>query len=110
MEVRLLRHVYWSILIVVLLASVAPSAAGANPAHPSLHRVSLTQADDELDAAADAVREFSELEGARDFDALYGRLHPDARAIVPRSAVVGWYEAFLADRLAGAATITEVRA
>ena len=38
------------------------------------------------------------LEAARDFDALYERMHPDARAVVPRSAVVGWYESFFADR------------
>lgn len=56
------------------------------------------------------MREFSLLEQGRDFNALYARLHPDARAVVPRSAVVGWYNAFLADRQAGEATITDVRA
>ena len=45
-------------------------------------------------AAAAAAREFSVLEAARDFDALYERMHPDARAVVPRSAVVGWYESY----------------
>jgi predicted metalloprotease len=109
MEVRLLRHFYRSILIVVLLATVIAPAAGANPAQSSLHRVLLTQADDDLEAAAEAVREFSELEEARDFDALYARLHSDARAVVPRSAVVGWYDAFFANRQAGPATITDVR-
>lgn len=110
MEVRLLRHVCWTVLIAILLASVIPTAADAHSANPSLQLISLRQSDVDLDAAAEAVLEFSELEGARDFDALYTRLHPDARAVVPRSAVIGWYDAFLSDRQAGAATITEVRA
>ena len=41
-----------------------------------------------------AARELSELEAERDFDALYERMHPDALAVVPRSAVVGWYESY----------------
>ena len=106
----MLRHVCWSVLIAILLASVSPFAAGANPAHHPLHGISLAQAEADLDAASEAVREFSLLEGARDYDALYARLHPDARAVVPRSAVVGWYDTFLADRQAGEAVVTEVRA
>jgi predicted metalloprotease len=109
-EVRLLRHVCWSILIAILLATGIPSTAGANPATSSLHRISLSQSTEDLAAAARAVREFSVLEQERDFDALYARLHSDARAVVPRSAVVGWYDAFLADREAGEATVTDVRA
>ena len=56
------------------------------------------QADDRLAAAADAARELSMLEAERDFDALYERMHPDALAAVPRSAVVGWYESYFSDR------------
>ena len=110
MEVRLLRHVYWSVLVIFLLATGMPSVAGASPAQSPLNRIALSQSDVNLDGAAEAVREFSVLEEARDFDALYARLHPDARAVVPRSTVVGWYDAFLADRQAGQATVTEVRA
>ena len=110
MEVRLLRYVCWSVLIAILLVPAHPSSTSATPANPSLSRIAFTQSDDALDAAAEAVREFSDLEQARDFDALYARLHPDARAVAPRSAVVGWYEAFLSDRQAGEATITDVRA
>ena len=62
----------------------------------------------DLDGAADAARAFSVLEEERDFAALYDRMHPDAREIVPESAVVGWYEGFLADREAGPLTVTEV--
>jgi predicted metalloprotease len=67
----------------------------------------LAQADDDLIAAEDAEREFSRMETARDFDGLYARMHPDARAVVPRSAVVGWYESFFTDRDTAVATITD---
>ncbi|HEX5992302.1 MAG TPA: hypothetical protein VFY70_07000, partial [Thermomicrobiales bacterium] len=46
------------------------------------------QADHRLAGAANAARELSMLEAERDFDALYERMHPDALAVVPRSAVV----------------------
>jgi hypothetical protein len=43
--------------------------------------------------AALAVAEMlSGLEVAGEFDALYDAMHPDARAIIPPAAVVGWYE------------------
>lgn len=105
----MLRHVCWSLLIAILFVAVSPPGAGANPANPLPLRISLAQSDVDLDAASEAVREFSVLEQARDFTALYARLHPDARAVVPRSAVVGWYGAFLADRQAGEATVTAAR-
>ena len=41
------------------------------------------------------------LEAARNFDAVYDLMHPDAQAIIPRAAVVGWYGDFLADQEAG---------
>src|SRR3712207_8259607 len=41
---------------------------------------------------------FRSLEADRDFDALYERMHPDALAVVPRSAVFGWYESYFAER------------
>jgi predicted metalloprotease len=68
----------------------------------------LAQADDSLAAAGEAAREFSRLEAAGDFTSLYDRMHPAARAVVPRSAVVGWYEAFYATRETSEATITGV--
>jgi hypothetical protein len=35
-------------------------------------------------------------------------MHPDALAVVPRSAVVGWYESFFSDRETDELTVTEV--
>ena len=67
----------------------------------------LAQTEDDLDAAAEAVRAFSLLEAARDFEQLYELMHPDARAVAPRTAVVGWYESYFENRDAGEARITE---
>ena len=58
----------------------------------------LAQADDPLVVAADIARELSRLEAARDFDALYDRMHPDAQAVMPRAAMIGWYESFFSDK------------
>lgn len=45
----------------------------------------------EPEQAARAALYFSELEAEGDYDALYAWMHPNAKAVVPRSAVVGWY-------------------
>jgi uncharacterized protein len=66
------------------------------------------QTDDPLAAAASAARELSVLEADRDFDAIYERMHPDALAIVPRSAVVGWYESYFSNRETSELEVTGV--
>ncbi|MFT4037060.1 MAG: neutral zinc metallopeptidase [Thermomicrobiales bacterium] len=99
----------WVLLLFSVLMGVAAPAANATSVSPVRDSPVFQQADADLDAAAEAVREFSQLEEARDFQALYDRLHPDARAVVPRSAVVGWYDAFLQGRSAGEATIRDVQ-
>ncbi len=42
-------------------------------------------------AAATSVY-LSQLEAAGDLETLYAWLHPDAQAVIPKEAVVGWYE------------------
>jgi predicted metalloprotease len=97
-------------LACVVIADVAVGAA-ASPAHVSTQQTrAAAQTDDRLAAAADAARELSALEAERDFDALYERMHPDALAIVPRSAVVGWYESYFADRETSELEVTGVEA
>src|SRR6478736_8143618 len=59
------------------------------------------------DAANRAV-EISALEAARNFDAVYDLMHPDAQAIIPRAAVVGWNRDFLSDQDAGVLTVIGV--
>ena len=58
-----------------------------------------------LAAAVDLAR----LEAAGAFDALYDRMHPEAQAVVPRAAVVGWYAAEFAPRGAAGAGAVKVR-
>ncbi|MDP9472849.1 MAG: hypothetical protein M3Q71_19670 [Chloroflexota bacterium] len=59
------------------------------------------------DAAAAAV-DLSRLEAEGGYDALYDRMHPDAQAVVPRQAVVGWYEAESAPLGPGVITVLSV--
>jgi hypothetical protein len=68
----------------------------------------FARAQDLASDAANRAVEISTLEAARNFDAIYDLLHPDAQAIIPRSAVVGWYRDFLADQEAGVLTVTGV--
>jgi uncharacterized protein len=95
-------------LALVLGTSLATGAAAAPVAPHGIAAAMPSQIAEPLADAAEAARAFSVLEAERDFGALYDRMHPDARAIVPESAVVGWYETFLATRDAGELTVTEV--
>jgi predicted metalloprotease len=109
MEVRLFR----SFIVVLALSCIviADVPAGAAPASTYLstgHTRAAAQPDDQLEAAADTARELSSLEAERDFDALYERMHPDALAVVPRSAVVGWYESYFSDREASKLEVSGV--
>ena len=110
LEVRLFQ---WFVVALGLSGAIAlanPIATTASASTAALARepIVASQADDTLGAAADAARQFSLLEAERDFDALYDRMHPDARAVVPRSAVVGWYESFFANRETRELTVTDV--
>jgi hypothetical protein len=59
-------------------------------------------------AAATAIA-LSRLEAAGDFNALYDRIHPDAHAVIPRAAAVGWFEDQFAPRGPGVASVTDVQ-
>jgi predicted metalloprotease len=91
---------------VIATASMGAAAAPAYPATGNARAVA--QADDRLADAAKTARELSRLEADRDFDALYERMHPDALAVVPRSAVTGWYEAFFSNRETSELEVTGV--
>lgn len=45
-----------------------------------------------IDAAMLTATELSQYEVTAQFDALYERMHPDAKLVIPREAVVGWDE------------------
>ena len=57
---------------------------------------------------ADAARELSLLEAARDYPGLYARLHPDSRVTVPFAAFAGWYDAVLAGKTTAELTVLEI--
>jgi len=63
---------------------------------------------DGSDAAETAVA-LSRLEAAWDFNTLYDRIHPDAHAVVPRAAVIGWFGNVFAPLGPGISTVTGVR-
>jgi predicted metalloprotease len=96
---RLFRSFIVALALSCVVITNAPPGVGASSAQLFIPQArAAAQDDDQLTAAADAARELSKLEAERDFDALYERMHPDALAAVPRSAVVGWYESYFSDR------------
>ena len=93
----------FALLLVLGGASFATPASAA----PQSTQTAPTDAIDAR-AAGEAARELSRLEAARDFDALYDLMHPDARDLIPRAAVVGWYEQVFADTSTEELTVTGV--
>ena len=81
-----------------LVAICVPGVVHASPGSTSPVIQLSQQTDPVASGAADAAREFSRMEASREFGALYRRMHPDALALVPKSAVIGWYEAYFSDR------------
>lgn len=63
----------------------------------------------ETDAALTVAEELSRLEVEGNIDRLYDRMHPDAQQIIPREAVIGWYQQELAMREAEVAHALKVR-
>ncbi len=83
------------VLVAVLLAVSFPPPAGTVQRN--------------VDDAAAAAVALSRLEAAGAFDPLYDQLHPDAKRVVPRAAVVGWYEEDFAPLGPGVITVQSVR-
>lgn len=59
---------------------------------PYLQAVSARAQVSDADGAAQMAYDLSVLEAEGDFNTLYDLIHPDAHAIIPRSAVIGWYQ------------------
>jgi predicted metalloprotease len=106
---RVLRTLVVMLALSCTVIMSVPAEAAPSSIYPSTEQLRVTaQADDQLAAAADAARELSMFEADRDFDALYESMHPDALAVVPRSAVVGWYESYFEDRETSELEVTGV--
>lgn len=59
-------------------------------------------------AASIAAYELSVMESLGDFNGLYDRIHPDAHAVVPRAAAVGWFAEDFAPLGPGVSVVTGV--
>jgi len=94
----------------IVICNISAGTVAASAQQVTSQAPVAAQVDDRLAGAADAARELSVLEAERDYDALYDRMHPDALAIVPRSAVVGWYQSYFSDRETSALEVTGVDA
>lgn len=73
------------------------------------HETSSAPDTNRADDAMEMAYFLSVLEERGSFNALYDLIHPDAHAVVPRNAVVGWYIDNFSPRGASAASITGVR-
>jgi uncharacterized protein len=109
MEVRFFRSLIAVLALSCIVIMGVPAGAAAAPGHLTTGQTrAIAQVDDPLADAAAVARELSVLEAERDFDTLYERMHPDALAVVPRSAVVGWYESYFSDREASELQVSGV--
>lgn len=97
------------LVLAVLIFAIAGPSQGVSAAIGSFLVQPARNLQTDEAAAAEAARELSLLEAERAFDDLYERMHPDALAVVPRSAVVGWYESFFADRETAEIRVTGVQ-
>jgi uncharacterized membrane protein len=69
-----------------ILLSAATAALALGPGRSSAQSLS---------AAEDRAIQISRHESRRQFSRLYDLMHPDAKAIIPREVVIGWYRDYL---------------
>ncbi len=96
------------ISLALLLTTPGAVRAAAVPPPPLQLLAAASLDDAAADVAASIARDLSRLEADGDFDTLYDRIHPDAAAVVPRAAVVGWFTDVWAPLGPGVSTITGV--
>lgn len=84
----------------MLLGIVAPAAAQTTAVDSTTLQYQAL--------AADAARQILSLAGARNFNAMYDLMHPDSKAVAPRAAVVGLFDAAYTQAQAGIPQIVNV--
>lgn len=89
------------LLVLVLLADAIALSSPTGPAVAS----QLGAVEDPVSAAIF----YSQLEAEGRFSELYFYMHPDAQAVVPEAAVVGWYQNEFAPQIPGVITVTGVQ-
>ena len=77
----------------VLLGIAAPARAQTTAVDPSTLQYQAL--------AGEAARNILTLAGSRDFTTMYDLMHPDSKAVAPRSAVVGLFDAAYSQAKAG---------
>ena len=58
--------------------------------------------------AGEAARNILSLAGSRDFNSMYDLMHPDSKAVAPRSAVVGLFDAAYSQAQAGVPQVINI--
>ncbi len=97
---------FWASIL--LLAAVFISGSPVIQALAGAHYPSA-QGATAADAAMEAAYFYSYLESVGDYNTEYDYIHPDARAVIPRAAVVGWFLDNYWTRQPGPAVISGVR-
>ncbi|HVL22908.1 MAG TPA: hypothetical protein VM450_02440 [Thermomicrobiales bacterium] len=95
-------RVIWTLL--VILSLVGPSLVHVSPAHAQ-----TPTATDPASRASAAAVEISQFEAQGNIDQLYARMHLDAKVLIPKEAVAGWYQADFFPRGPGVITVTGVQ-
>lgn len=95
-------RVIWTLL--VILSLVGPSLVHVSPAHAQ-----TPTATDPASRASAAAVEISQFEAQGNVDQLYARMHLDAKVLIPKEAVAGWYQADFFPRGPGVITVTGVQ-
>jgi hypothetical protein len=95
------RHLLLKLLTLTLCLTSTIGLYGSAP-------ISAAQSSLDVQNAADAAYFYSYLESIGDFNTEYDFIHPDARAVIPRAAVTGWFLDNYWPRQPQPATITSV--
>ena len=100
------------LILAGLLVPAAPDVVAQDQTLERLPEIAAAKSSNQQSAPlaeiTAAAVELSRLEAERDFDALYQRLHPDSRRLVPLAAFKGWYEALLAGKTTDELTVTGI--
>ena len=97
-----MRNRLMSILIIgiMLLGIAAPARAQTTAVDSSTLQYQAL--------AGEAARNILNLAGSRDFNAMYDLMHPDSKAVAPRSAVVGLFDAAYTQAQAGVPQVISI--
>jgi hypothetical protein len=94
------RFMTLALIGLMLLGIAAPAQAQTTAVDPATLQYQAL--------ASDAGRQILSLAGSRDFNTMYDLMHPDSKAVAPRAAVVGLFDAAYTSAQAGVPQIVSV--